>query len=181
MIWFSADFHLSHHNILKYCNRPFGSVDEMDDCLFTMLSDTLRKGDTLYYLGDLTFKKPVAEKFFDLCGDRGTAVCFIFGNHDKGITKIVEERAIWCEWKKYVSPNGQGILLDHTCHRVWHKSHFNSWHCYAHSHGGLPPIGKSWDVGIDNNNYNLVSFDQLKVIMNSSPDNFNYLSMEEKE
>lgn len=54
-------------------------------------------------------------------------------------------------------------------------SHFNQWHLYAHSHGTLSPLGKSYDVGVDNNNYMPVSFDQVKEIMKKLPDNENWL------
>ena len=181
MVYFTADFHLAHHNIMEYCNRPFGKVSEMDDCLLTMLYETLHKGDILYYLGDLTFKKPMAEKFFDICDDRKAQVYYIIGNHDKSILKIAQRRSIWCHSQKYISINGKGTMLNHFCMRVWHKSHFNSYHAYAHSHGGLEPIGKMWDVGVDNNDFQLVSFERFERIMDKSPNNFNYLSMEEKE
>jgi calcineurin-like phosphoesterase family protein len=57
--------------------------------------------------------------------------------------------------------------------RVWPRSHYNSWQLYGHSHGRLEPVGKQWDVGVDNNNFYPVSFDQLVEIMKNRPDNFN--------
>jgi calcineurin-like phosphoesterase family protein len=35
------------------------------------------------------------------------------------------------------------------------------------------PIGKQWDVGVDNNNYHPVPFDQIIEIMSVREDNFN--------
>ena len=58
--------------------------------------------------------------------------------------------------------------------RVWPKSQYNSWQLYAHSHGNLDPIGKSWDVGVDVNNYEPLSFDEIESIMKKRPNNFNF-------
>lgn len=41
------------------------------------------------------------------------------------------------------------IVLSHYGHRVWHGSHKGWIHLYGHSHGSLPPYGKSIDVGVD--------------------------------
>lgn len=45
----------------------------------------------------------------------------------------------------------------------------------GNSHGYLEAIGKSYDVGVDNNNFTPISFDELRVIMDSKPNNFNYI------
>jgi len=61
---------------------------------------------------------------------------------------------------------------------VWDKSHFNSWQLFGHSHGmlSLAGLGKQFDVGVDNNDFYPVSFDQLLGIMKERPDNSNYIS-----
>ena len=58
---------------------------------------------------------------------------------------------------------------------VWGKSHYNSWQLYGHSHGGLAPIGKQLDIGVDSHGYFPWSYDEIKLYMAMQPNNFNYL------
>jgi len=62
--------------------------------------------------------------------------------------------------------------------RVWNKSHYNTWQLYGHSHGKLAPVGKQYDVGIDNNDFAPISIEDLAKIMKRKPNNFNYISKE---
>jgi len=50
--WFTADFHFGHNNIIRYCNRPFRSADEMDQTILERLNASVEANDTLYFLGD---------------------------------------------------------------------------------------------------------------------------------
>jgi calcineurin-like phosphoesterase family protein len=51
-IWFTADFHFGHNNIIRYCNRPFRSVEEMDQTILDRLNASVKANDILYFLGD---------------------------------------------------------------------------------------------------------------------------------
>lgn len=50
--WFTADFHFGHNNIIRYCNRPFRSVEEMDQTILERLNASVKPNDTLHFLGD---------------------------------------------------------------------------------------------------------------------------------
>lgn len=179
LIWFTADFHLSHKNIIKFCNRPFESIEEMDEIIINNLKSRVEPKDTLYFLGDLTFNKKLAQEFFEQF--KSIYIHFIIGNHD--YSKVIKIAKEYCESVSYLKDiriHHQSITLCHYAMRVWNKSHFNAWQLYGHSHGRLAPLGKQYDVGIDNNNFYPLSFDELVEIMEIRPNNFNYIPSEKR-
>ena len=52
-IFFTSDLHFGHENVLRFDNRPFETVEEMDDELIKRWNDKVAKGDLVYVLGDL--------------------------------------------------------------------------------------------------------------------------------
>ena len=174
MIWFTADFHLSHKNIIKYCERPFINVEEMDAVILRNLFDTIESGDALYYLGDLAFRKDIAITFFEELKD--IEVHYIIGNHDSSVViDVAKEKCASVTNLKNIVVEGKPITLCHYSMRVWHKSHFNAWQLFGHSHGRLTPVGKQYDVGVDANKFLPISFQKLQNIMRAKPNNFNYI------
>jgi calcineurin-like phosphoesterase family protein len=176
MYWFTADYHLSHRAIMQYCHRPFSSVQQMDDMILSNLDASIRPGDTLYFLGDLSFGLDGAKQFLDIIKNRKTNLVFIKGNHDKSqVLSYLKSNDILILALTTIYLNDHPVILCHYSMRVWDRSHFNSWQLYAHSHGTLPPEGKQHDVGVDANDFFPVSGTQIIEIMESRPDNFNYI------
>src|SRR5580658_1871636 len=56
--WFTSDFHLGHRNIIRYCSRPFASVEEMDAAILANLNELVGANDVLYFLGDFCLGGP---------------------------------------------------------------------------------------------------------------------------
>lgn len=162
MYYFTVDTHLGHSRIIDYCNRPFSNVHEMNETIIENWNNVVCKNDTVYHLGDFSFGEP-----YPYLERLNGNIVFIKGNHDKNDLKMHKILEINLE--------GISITMCHYCMRVWNKSHFNSFHLFGHSHGTLEPIGKSWDVGVDNNNFTPVSWPKIKEIMNKRPDNFNFI------
>lgn len=178
-IWFSADLHLGHENIIKYCNRPFKNSKEMDRNLINNFQEKLKPKDVLYFLGDLSFKSELAEIFFENLND--IEIHFIIGNHDsKEVVNIAKKYCKSIDHLNDIVIDGQAMTLCHYAMRVWNKSHYNAWQLYGHSHGRLSPIGKQFDVGIDNNKYSPIPYNELIIIMDEKPNNFNYILKDKK-
>lgn len=51
-----SDNHFGHTNIIRYTNRPFSHVDEMDRVMMDKLREAEASGGALYHLGDFSFK-----------------------------------------------------------------------------------------------------------------------------
>lgn len=166
MYYFTSDEHYYNKNIIQYCKRPFSSVEEMNESLIKNHNELVKNNDRVIHLGDFVFLKNSSEIFKIISRLNGNHT-FLYGSHD-----------IWLKDKKYdqiweKKIDNRFIVCCHYAMRVWPRSHYNSWHLYGHSHGKLEPMGKQWDVGVDNNNYYPVSFDQIVEIMKDRPDNFN--------
>ncbi len=79
MIYYTADLHLGHANIIKYGNRPFSDVEEMDNALIANWRAVVKPNDDIYVLGDLMFKCNYPEAYLKQLTGK---IHLIKGNHD---------------------------------------------------------------------------------------------------
>ena len=161
--WFTSDLHFGHANIIKYSNRPFASVDEMDRVLIANWNAKVGQYDVVRFLGDFCFSDlEKGQRYFDqLNGVKH----LIVGNHDKTAVQIKGWKSI--NHFEEIKVEGQSITLCHYAMRVWNKSHHGAWHLYGHSHGSLPddPNSRSFDVGVDCHDYQPINLDDISRIM----------------
>ena len=140
----------------------------MEDCLITLHNDSVNKNDIIIHAGDFCMKsKTYAENIIKKL--KGSHV-FLSGSHDYWLGNKNKQQHIW-EGKIAK----QYIVVCHYNMRTWARSHYNSWQLFGHSHGNLPPIGKQWDIGVDNNDFYPVSFEKIYEIMQDRPDNPNFV------
>ena len=52
-----SDLHFGHKNILRFDNRPYNSVEEMEEQLILNWNSVVSKDDTVYILGDFCWGK----------------------------------------------------------------------------------------------------------------------------
>jgi calcineurin-like phosphoesterase family protein len=163
--WFTADFHLGHANIIRYCGRPFRTVEEMDQAILECLNAWVKANDILYFLGDFCIgnQARIVEYRRRI---RCKKIFAVPGNHDKQARKLKEEFS-WLDNLAEVSINGQPIVLCHFALRVWNRSNHGSWHLYGHSHGRLVEVPRSlsMDVGVDTHDLRPWHFDEIADIV----------------
>lgn len=56
MNYYISDLHLGHYNILKMCNRPFETVEEMQGKITENWNNVVKNDDHVYVLGDLFYR-----------------------------------------------------------------------------------------------------------------------------
>jgi calcineurin-like phosphoesterase family protein len=113
-IWFCSDFHLGHWNIVKYCNRPFKSLEEMDSIIIKNFNDRVDENDVVFFLGDFCMKKSseaseAPQNAFDYYRNQLKCknIIFIKGNHDKNnSTKTIIESIV-------IEHGGSRIYMTH--------------------------------------------------------------------
>lgn len=112
MIYYISDNHWNHANIIKYCNRPFADVDEMDFEMTKRWNEIVKAEDTVYYLGDFALGK--GEDIAPLVASLNGQKHLIYGNHDeKALSK--HHQADWLSIKAedYIDDNGRIVWMSH--------------------------------------------------------------------
>lgn len=80
-VWFTSDTHFGHENIIKYCNRPYPGVPEMNTDLLINWNNTVQPDDTVFHLGDVCMGR-MDESLQFVSRLNGQKV-LILGNHDR--------------------------------------------------------------------------------------------------
>lgn len=170
MIYFTSDLHLGHENVIKFANRPFKNVNEMNRTLITNYNALVRNDDTVYILGDLAFKLPVEEANRIIAGLNGKKI-LIKGNHDRKYDEsLFEKIQMYDEITEY---KNQFILMHYPI-LEWKRSHHGSIQLHGHIHSeGLDynleckKNGiRRFDVGVDANGYYPVAIKTILDFIN---------------
>ena len=167
MIFFIADTHFGHANIIKMCHRPFADVDEMDQTMIELWNKRVSGADTVYIVGDLMFRCQDPEAILrQLKGKKH----LILGNHDGTWTSKVEAEKYFdsVENMMEISDGKHGITLCHYPLLTW-KHSVRSYMIHGHIHNDTsadywPLICIRENVlnaGVDINGFQPVTFDEL--------------------
>ena len=111
-VWFTADTHFGHRNILKYCCRPFFDVEEMNETLINNWNRVVGEDDVVFHLGD--FSVGGAAEWTSLLDRLNGRIFLVLGNHDmnnvdQGFMKRFEEVSM----QMLISVGKKRIYLNH--------------------------------------------------------------------
>lgn len=181
-LFFTSDLHLAHDRIIEYVNRPFSDVYEMNQILVDNWNYKVDTNDIVFVLGDFCFGNQ--KTWLEFISRLNGFIYLIKGNHDKSVPKQnnnLEQKFIWIDGflnvriqDEEMDGNEQRLTLCHYPMLSWYQSHRGSWNLFGHVHSS--PRNKNqkeslsfkksqYDVGVDNNNFTPVSWDETKVIL----------------
>ena len=155
----TSDLHLNHSNIIKYCNRPFDNVDQMNEHIVNNWNKTIRPHDRVYFVGDVSFQ--TEEWILKLNGNK----TFIKGNHDRfKHTQHFDNLII--EWK------GLHFYLVHDPENI--PTFWKGWSICGHHHNNFPdrfPFfdveNKRFNVSVEMTNYEPVNIEYIYKLVRS--------------
>ena len=110
-IYIISDTHFNHSNILKYCNRPFKSVEEMNEAIINNWNKLVKKNDLIYHLGD--FFLGSKNELKDIVSKLNGTIYLIRGNHDRLTIKSYEDSGIKVLKKAPIVLEDFNVLLSH--------------------------------------------------------------------
>ncbi len=160
-----SDPHFGHANIIKYCNRPFSSVEEMNEQLIANWNGTVGRNDIVYCLGDMFFCE--VEKARAIMHRLNGAKRIVLGNHDKIIRREPTLQALFDRILPDLyeeSINGVRTVMCHYPLLTWNKANHGAVMLHGHQHNKVAindPNRRRYDVGVDANGYMPVKFQNI--------------------
>lgn len=173
MMWFTSDTHFGHSNIMEMTHRPFATVQEMNRRLIANINDRVSATDTLYVLGDFSYRITLEEAY----ALRRKIVCrhvhLIRGNHDKQwadgpYPDAFESEQDYLEIKPGFA-HGHRLDLSHYPMLSWNGKRREAIMLHGHIHSEGAEYNEKnrargilrYDVGVDANGYRPVSRDEV--------------------
>ena len=174
-VYFTSDTHFNHTNIISYCQRPFKNVDEMNERIIANWNEVVGENDIIFHLGD--FCLGGAAEWTRLLDRLNGKIYLIMGNHDrKNIRQGFMDRFEHVAMQMHIEVGKQRIYLNHYPFLCFEGGYKNVWQLFGHVHTRKTNTGidagrlqylypTQYDVGVDNNNFAPVSFEQVKRII----------------
>jgi calcineurin-like phosphoesterase family protein len=190
MRYFTSDTHFGHERIITLCNRPYSSVEEMNESIIDNWNAVVRPSDIVYHLGDVALGTISAS--LPLVARLNGRKILVPGNHDRIFSgeKIKQFERFFPEYQKVFAEvlpeqypsyfgGGRWAML---CHFPYSgDSHGEDRHAdkrpvdeglpliHGHVHNTNIPgtdipwrqNGRQFNVGVDVNNYTPVSEDEI--------------------
>lgn len=133
MVYYIADTHFGHKNIIKMCNRPFSNIEEMNREIIDRWNKKVKGNDTVYVLGDMFFRcsdpEPILKR---LKGKKRLLV----GNHDGSwMTKLeAMNYFVSIDTMLETSVDNHGVTMCHYPMLTWrHKLRTYMIHGHIHN------------------------------------------------
>lgn len=187
-IFFTSDLHFGHKNIMRFCNRPYDSIEEMDEALINNWNSVVGENDIVFNLGDFAFAPN--RRWKELLSILNGNHYLIMGNHDytryPGDSVMKLFKGVYPQLLLKI--DNRYVYLNHfpfLCYGGSYREPYNVvYNLFGHVHSGPNSSGLDtdrlinifpyqYDVGVDNNNYTPVSWSEVQEIISRQVSNMN--------
>jgi calcineurin-like phosphoesterase family protein len=162
-VYFTSDTHFGHGWALRFRDRPFPSLQAMDEAMVERWNETVGAGDTVWHLGDFALGRGAGFAASVLARLNGRKH-LILGNNDGPETASLPG---WESVGHYaeIEVEGTWLVMCHYPFRTWNGMYKGALNFHGHSHGKLALMPKQVDVGVDVWDFRPVTLDRIKAGM----------------
>ena len=130
-IFFIADLHFGHKDVIAFDHRPFRDVDEMEEEIIRRWNERVGDNDTVYVLGDAFFKGE--ERSLAIMQRLNGHKRLIRGNHDRNNGKLLKMWESVSEHEEF-RDGERMVVLSHYPMMFYNHQHDGAVMLYGHVH-----------------------------------------------
>lgn len=180
-MFFTSDTHFCHENIIKYCKRPFRSIEENDEELIRRWNEKVPEDGIVFHLGDVAFGN--RERIDYVLKRLNGKIYLVIGNHDwrhivtdhKWRFEEMTQQMNMKIGKRHIILNHYPMLAFSGAWRGIDATYqlFGHIHTSQYTDEGLDQqrmkylFTSQYDVGVDNNDFTPVSWKEVDQIINN--------------
>lgn len=141
MNYYISDTHFGHKSVIKFDNRPFSTVEEMEDVLIANWNNKITNRDMIYILGDFCFNKE--PEWIRLLNKLKGVKVLIKGNHDLkkmsfSLKNKFQDIKDYKEIDDILDGENVKVILSHYPIPFYKKDYSNKvYHLYGHLHNTI--------------------------------------------
>lgn len=157
-IFLIGDCHFGHRNIIKYCNRPFKDVEDMNEQLIKNWNSVVGKNDIVYVVGDFALcgKQKIIEIGQRLNGRKR----LVLGNHDQASIETYRAAGFEFVYNHHIVLD-DFFIVSHVPQNNMQAPFLN-----IHAHTHEPSNSENhFCVSVENINYTPLNFEDIKKYM----------------
>lgn len=160
MNYYTSDLHFDHFNIIKFCDRPYTTTEEMNQALKDKWNARVKPEDHVYILGDICMS---VDGFIKHVESLNGFKHIVRGNHDpKNILSKKIKNTHFTELIHSVHDGDNKVILCHYPIYEWNGYYHGAYHFYGHLHGTRRSFHeRAFEVGVDIQDYEPKTFHEI--------------------
>jgi len=169
--YLTSDTHFGHAKIIEYCDRPFKSLEEMNEKIIYNWNEIVKPEDIVFFLGDFCFRNSPGGiqgepyKYEHYASRLNGHIAFFLGNHDHRAsfkTKLINGVARFANQNFWLTHNPVYANPDYAINLVGHVH--GAWKIKQIEIKDKKTI--VYNVGVDVHNFRPITFDKVITDIN---------------